>query len=77
MNNTVVICVCVSALTVLLLLVFALFAIGFLIGYKFEDNKILKKSLNFDENIIYESDEEKKIKKDWKNFLNYDGSTPK
>lgn len=76
MNNTVVICVCICTLTVLMLLVFALFVIGFLIGYKFEDNKILKKALKDSENTIYESDEEKKNKKDWKNFLNYDGSTP-
>ena len=55
------------------LMAFAVFAIGFLIGYKKEDKKIWLKER---QNEIKESDKEKKAKKDWKNFLNYDGSSP-
>ena len=59
-----------------LLMAFAVFAIGFLIGYKHEDSKILKKSVQTEIKDIKESDQEKKSKKDWKRFLEYDGSVP-
>lgn len=72
--NTVVICAIICAFLALLLLIFALFAIGFLIGYRFEEKRIFKKTYIGDE--IPESDEEKKAKREWKNFLKYDGSAP-
>ncbi len=72
--NTVVICAIICTFLAFLLLVFALFAIGFLIGYLFEEKRISKKTYTVDE--ISESDEEKKAKREWKNFLKYDGSAP-
>lgn len=56
-----------------MLMAFAVFSIGFLIGYKSEDNRILKRKQLAE---IKESDKEKKAKKDWKKFLEYDGSVP-
>ena len=56
-----------------MLTAFAVFSIGFLIGYKSEDNRILKRKQLAE---IKESDKEKKAKKDWKKFLEYDGSVP-
>ena len=52
---------------------FAVFAIGFLLGYKSEDNRIMKRKQQTE---IQESDKEKKAKKEWKKFLEYDGSSP-
>lgn len=52
---------------------FAVFAIGFLLGYKSEDNQIMKRK---QQSEIQESDKEKKAKKEWKKFLEYDGTTP-
>lgn len=72
--NTVVICAIICTFLAFLLLVFALFAIGFLFGYRFEEKRISKKMYTVDG--IYESDEEKKAKREWKNFLKYDGSAP-
>ena len=72
--NTVVICAIMCAFLALLLLFFALFAIGFLIGYGFEEKRISKKTYTVDE--ITESEEEIKAKREWKNFLKYDGSAP-
>ena len=53
----------------LMLIAFGIFAVGFLIGYKRENKKILK-------NNLYKSNNEKeeKQKKKWKEFLEYDGS---
>ena len=61
---------------IFILMAFAVFAIGFLIGYKSEDNRILKRKQQIEIKEIKESDKEKKAKKDWKKFLEYDGSVP-
>jgi len=61
---------------VFMLMAFAIFAIGFLIGYKSEDNKIIKRKQQLELKEIPESEKEKKAKKEWKNFLEYDGSAP-
>ena len=53
------------------LMALGVFAVGFFIGYKSEDKKILKKKTK-----TYESDKEIKAKKEWKKFLEYDGSAP-
>lgn len=58
------------------LMTFALFVIGFLLGYKKEDRKILEKKHQDKNNEALESDREKKAKKEWKKFLEYDGSAP-
>lgn len=55
------------------LMAFAVFAIGFLLGYKSEDNRIVKRKQQTE---IQESDKEKKAKQEWKKFLEYDGTTP-
>lgn len=76
MNNLVCIYMTIFIVLFFLLMAFAVFAIGFLIGYKHEDSKILKKSVQTEIKDIKESDQEKKSKKDWKRFLEYDGSVP-
>lgn len=76
MNNLVCIYMTIFIVLIFLLMVFAVFAIGFLIGYKREDSKILRKSVQTEIKDIKESDREKKNKKDWKRFLEYDGSVP-
>ena len=64
---------CVIAL---ILMVFAVFMIGFLIGYKTEDMRIKTKKYNVDNKTSNENKNEEKAKKDWKRFLEYDGSMP-
>lgn len=58
------------------LMAFAVFAIGFLLGYKNEDKRVLQKNQQAGVKEIQESDKEKKAKKEWKKFLEYDGTTP-
>ena len=76
MSYLVVVCAVLSAISALLLLIFALFVIGFLIGYRHEEKRISNKNCNKDEKEAFESDEEKKAKEEWKKFLKYDGSAP-
>lgn len=76
MENIVVICAVMSAFFALLLIAFAVFVIGFLMGYRREDKQILKKSQHNGDCENQESEEEKKAKREWKNFLKYDGTTP-
>lgn len=59
-----------------MLMAFAVFAIGFLIGYKREDKKIWFNKRQNEIQETEESDKEKKAKQEWKNFLKYDGSSP-
>ena len=58
------------------LMALGVFAVGFFIGYKSEDKKILKKKRQKELTKTYESDKEIKAKKEWKKFLEYDGSAP-
>ena len=76
MNNLIYICMTIFIVLIFILMAFAVFAIGFLIGYKSEDNRILKRKQQIEIKEIKESDKEKKAKKDWKKFLEYDGSVP-
>lgn len=76
MKSIVFVCAAMSILSALLLIIFALFAIGFLMGYKHEEKRISNKSYADYENNIFESEKEKKSKEEWKNFLKYDGSAP-
>lgn len=76
MNNIVVIGAAIAALLVIFLIVFSLFAIGFFIGFYFEEKRVIKKTHIKEEKENYESEEEKKSKREWKKFLNYDGSAP-
>ena len=66
-------CMMFFSITAVGLMAFAVFAIGFLMGYKKEDKRIKTKNRNmdFDDEI-----KEEKAKKDWKRFLEYDGSIP-
>lgn len=61
---------------IFVLMAFAIFTIGFFIGYKSEDKRIFKKKQQMEFKEIQESDKEKKAKKEWKKFLEYDGSAP-
>lgn len=72
MNNS-VIYMTILIIIIFMLMAFAVFAIGFLVGYKSEENRIYKRKQQAD---IRESDKEKKAKKEWKRFLEYDGSAP-
>ncbi len=75
MNDFVSMCALLCTLVVGVLLIFSLFAIGFLIGYFCEDKRLSKRSK---EKIDFEeSEEDKKMKREWKNFLSYDGSITK
>ena len=73
MNTSVFIILVIVTFLVCLLAVFALFAIGFLLGYKLEDRRLSKGKAKI---TCEDSEEEKKLKKEWKNFLEYDGTTP-
>lgn len=55
---------------------FSIFSIGFLFGYKKEDRKFLNKIKYDSFKNIQQTDKEKKAKKEWKKFLEYDGSVP-
>lgn len=57
------------------LMAFGAFAVGFFIGYKREDKKALRRKRESEIDIKRESEEERKSKKEWKKFLEYDGST--
>lgn len=63
-------------LTAFVLIGFAVFAIGFLIGYVIENHKTVKRREETLNNKNEESEQEKKAKKEWKKFLEYDGSAP-
>lgn len=76
MNNLITIYMTIFIVLIFLMIAFAVFAIGFLIGYKSEDNRILKRNQQLEIKEIKESEREKKSKKDWKRFLEYDGSVP-
>ncbi len=73
MNNLVIVCASLCALMVFALLIFSLFAIGFLIGYYFEEKRFSKRKN--EKNSFVESEEDKKAKREWKKFISYDGST--
>ncbi|MBR6502282.1 MAG: hypothetical protein IKT42_02460 [Clostridia bacterium] len=72
MNNLVVITALFSVL-IFLLALFSIFAIGFLVGFKIEDKKLRREKSSPD---LKESEKEKKAKKEWRKFLEYDGSAP-
>ncbi len=75
MNNSIIF----TAILIIInfaLVAIAIFGIGFFIGHKYEDRKIRQKKENIDTKEIVESDKEKKAKKEWRKFLEYDGSTP-
>lgn len=76
MDNTVFMIFIMTIFLIFGLILFALFAIGFVIGYKIEDRRLIKKKRFAQDKPIQESAEEKKSKKEWKKFLEYDGSTP-
>lgn len=77
MSNTTFMILVIICFLLFALITFSLFAIGFLIGYKTEDICEKKKIQMRNNKITEETIEEKKAKKDWKRFLEYDGSTPK
>ena len=60
----------------LVLMAFAVFMIGFLIGYKTEDKRIKTKKYMLENKNLNENMNDEKAKKDWKRFLEYDGSMP-
>lgn len=74
MENIEVICSVLGAFFCFVLICFAVFAIGFIIGYKYEEKRIIKKTIRIVDSDIKESEEEKRAKREWKNFLKYDGS---
>ena len=76
MDSLTTLCVLLFSAMLIVLLAFAVFAIGFLVGYKSENQRILKRKQQRENMEIIESEKEKKAKKEWKNFLEYDGSAP-
>lgn len=75
MDNFVVLNMMILITITFILMAVAFFAIGYFIGYKCEDRKLLKRKQGEDDKYE-ESDQEKKAKKEWKKFLEYDGSAP-
>ncbi len=75
MNNIVFICTFISTLLIILLLALVVFAMGYFIGYKYEEKKIQQRTAQKNDAEIKESEDEKKAKREWKNFLKYDGGT--
>ena len=73
MDNTIFMIWVTVAFLLCGLILFALFTICFLIGYKTEDRRRGKTNNKIAND---NSDEENKFKKEWKNFLEYDGSAP-
>ena len=76
MNNYMVICIAIITMIAVGFMVIGVFAIGFFIGYKNEEAKIIKANRQNALKNIKESDMEQKAKKEWKKFLEYDGSVP-
>ncbi len=76
MNNLITIYMTIFLVLIFMLMAFAVFAIGFLIGYKSEDNRILKRNQQTKIKEKQENDRENKSQKEWKRFLEYDGSVP-
>lgn len=76
MSDLAIVIMVLFSFTGLLLMAFAVFAIGFIIGYKKESKNILKRKEQISENKSEKNEKEKKAKKEWKNFLGYDGSVP-
>ncbi len=72
MSEAAIVCAVITAAIELLLMAFAVFCIGFFAGYRREEHKIVKRK-----NIHYvdtTKQTEEKAEKEWKKFLNYDGS---
>lgn len=76
MDNLVITYMMIFIVLIFAFVAFAVFAIGFLIGYRSEDKRLSKRNQQAEIRNIQESDKEKKAKKDWKKFLEYDGTTP-
>lgn len=75
MSDTAIVYTVLIAAVELLLMTFAIFCIGFFMGYRREDNKIKTRQANLKNILTKESEEETKAQKNWQKFLNYDGST--
>lgn len=73
MENIMIVYTAVFMIFAFIFIAFGVFSMGFLIGYKNEENKSFRKK---QDKIAIETDKEKKAKKDWKKFLEYDGSMP-
>ncbi len=76
MDNIVFTVLLVLTFLLFAFMVFGLFAIGFLFGYKIEEKFSKKRTQRNLKNMADESKEEKNAKKEWKKFLAYDGSFP-
>ena len=76
METFVVLNVVIYLIVAFLLMTFGVFVIGFLVGYKREDKRLMKQEHQKQTVEITESDREKQAKKEWKKFLEYDGSAP-
>lgn len=74
MSNLIIMYMTVFIALIFALAAFSAFAIGFMLGYKQEDRRLAKRTRQFKTGETEESDKEKKAKKDWKNFLEYDGT---
>ena len=61
---------------IFVLIALGVFSIGFWIGFRVENKKIIKRRQEQCNNQYEESEKEIKAKKEWKKFLEYDGSTP-
>ncbi len=75
MSDTAIVVTVLAAAIEFVLMSFAIFCIGFFVGFKREQNKILQKQFKKSDICKQESEEEQKAKKEWKKFISYDGSS--
>lgn len=73
MNNITFLCINLTVFLIVIFMFSAVFTIGFFVGYKNEERKICK-SKRADYDFSEETEQEKKAKREWNNFLKYDGS---
>ncbi len=71
MNNFVELYMLFFSALAFLLMAFAVFAIGFVAGYKSEEKRIKRRKTQKEISV---NRKEEKLKKEWKKFLEYDGS---
>ncbi len=75
MTDTAIVVAALTAAIELIIMAIAIFCIGFFIGFKREDDKIVQDNKTKKDISLQESEDEQKAKKEWKKFLNYDGSS--
>lgn len=75
MTDEAIVIAVIAAAIELLFVLFAIFCVGFFIGFKREDYKLIRKNQNRPNVVLQNEKEKKNSKKEWERFLSYDGSS--